>query len=878
MSPQITIRLGGLNVRSDDWATFSGYSLSKSRKPNFVVQVIYTDETISFTKEPVTSNLTGTIIDGAISSISSVSQQVFPLEGRTQIGGVTIKLLDTGSPSTFTEIARAQLAQVASPYSAGESLRNNKVKVFAGFTDDFDDYVNVATTFINEVSINNQEYTLSCLDITRQMRRDIFEQKETRLAANLSAPSVSPQSDIAVTTVEGFAMCEHTAGFTDAPNVSVGYLRVKDTGEIIRYTGISESPVTFTGITREVFGSVGGAVTVNLSEDQKNWPEVEEVIYLEMPAPQMGYALLTGVILGSSPEITIPVHWHMGIPTEDVATAEWESIGTDLYESDTSGMFVRFLHMKKTDGKQFIESEIHRLIGTYSPIRTDGSIGLGRINQVLSTASYIITLSEINIVKHSGLRHAASDVVNQYRIDYEWDGSKFLRSLALTDADSIARNKIVKEKVLKFKGLYVSRHSELIIYSLVNALQNRYRNPPQEMTISVMPYLDVLEPADIVRVVLPKIKDMALTGGLMRSFEIQSTRIDWVKGNVSLGLFASSGSASDPLITPAVPVLNDAFYTSKGTDIDSISPSVVDGSGNLTSDFTLTGNADMNNAAAIYYYDGSLTIGSGFTLTIGDNVQLRVKGTITVNGDIDGIGQGNPAGVTAGYIGNTRAQDGVTWTGAGKGFVSQFKAGVSGAHSSFPSLTVSAGDQSASPQVTDVSGIPSDLRGTSGSAGGSVFRPGVGTNENGGAGGASGAGLCIIARQVAFGASGMIDLSGADGTATTGSTYTLYCWIRAGAGAGGGSGALLIMIDGAAALPALETHYTAEVGLTPVSGTPTNQRLNDTFYDHNLWPSGSDGRDRTTPSVPGTGYALDVISGQDNWLSSNKIIYIPDTA
>ena len=880
-------------MRSDDWATFGYYSFSKNRHPKCVIRVVYDDETLNFTTHSGLSNLTGTTIDEVVSGVSSTSQKVFPMDGRSQIGGMTIKLIDAGSPSTFTDKVRAQLATVDSPPDAGESLRHKEVQVWVGYTDDFADFVQVVTTYINNVSLNKGEYTLACVDVTRQMRKTIFNQKQTRLAADLSAPDASPQSDIEVTTVDGFAMMTHTAAFTDAPSATVGYLRVVDTGEIIRYTGISDSPVAFTGITREVFGTVGGSVSVDIAESEDQWPEVEEFIYLEMPAPQLAYAVLTGEVLGSSPVITLPEHWHMGISTDKVEASEFEGIGDDLYYDDENGVILRFEYLKKTDGKKFVESEIHRLIGTYSPVNRDGKMGLRRVNQVLADASHAMWLNELHIIKHSALKYKSSDVVNQYRIEYQPNNESYLRTFSLTDTDSVDRNNTVKEKQMRFKGLHNARHTQSLIYSLINGLQIRYRNAPIEMTIDVMPFFDKIELGDIIKVTLDSTQDFSGDGTLSRAFEVQSTRIDWLKGKVQLGLFASSGESGDPLLTPPAYVLADAFYTSKGTDLASISPSIVNGSGHITADCTLTGHEDATNASAIYYYDGDLTIDNGVTVTITDNVQLRVKGILTNNGTIDGVGGGHTGIKTdslywrnqkRGYIGDTQGADG--WKEKPGAWQAQVYTAnrVYGYHETFPSITIDAGDQTASPVPTDLSGIPTDLRGTGGGRGQRMSDDADIAIQSGGEGGDGGAGLCVISRGFSFGASGQIDLSGTDGETLTAVDWGDSRWIRAGTGGGGGAGAVLALMDGGAALPDLSGgNFIANVGSSdPGTGHLMVEEgaINNGAYP-NAWPAHEEqsitmpllGMNEGWPSNP-----VYILSGVDRSATNRKAMHIPESA
>lgn len=867
-------------MRLDDWSTFSVYNIASDRSPEFVAQVIFDDETLSITSQTGISNLVGTVLDGVASGISSGSQKFFPLDGRAQIGGITIKLLDNSSPSTFTEKVRAQLESVASPAHSGESLRNKEVRIFMGYTGDFDDFVHVATSYVNGVSYNNGEYSIACVDVTRQLRKSVFEPAVTRLSASIVDPSVSPQPDIAVTTVDGFEMLQHTASFTDAPSQTVGYFEIEETGEIIRYTGISQSPPAFTGITREVFGTVGGAVTVDTSEDESNWAEVEEHIYIEMPAIQIAYGVITGKVLGSSPEIQFPTSWNMGIDPAKIAVSEWENIGTDIYDGDTGGIVLRFRYNKKTDGKKFIETEIHKLIGTFSPINQDGSMGLARINPVLSGSSYVAVLDEASVTKATALKHVTSEVYNQYRIDYGWDGERFTDSLLLVDSDSISRNDTVGTKVLKFKGLHTSAHSQTLIYSMINALQNRYRNPPQQINISVLPKFDILEPNDIIHLDLDHVQDYAGAGAISRVFEIQSVKTDWVNGRVDLSLFASSGTESDPLIRPPAAVLADAFYTSKGTDIASISPSIVSASGHITSDCTLSGNADMNDAASIYYYDGDLTIDSGVTLTITDNVQLRVKGTLNIVGDIDGSENGKlptTAGV-GGYVGNVRARGNTGRTTGNWWYAAENKI-VEGINTSFPALSLNAGDQTASPVPTDIAGIPSDLRGAGGCDGGRMKYKNDYT-QYGTAGGQGGAGLCIIARLTIFGVSGNIELNGGDAASQQtaidvldgGKVNGVREWWVGGVGAVGGQGSLLILTDGANDLPDLLNHFDATTGASVEFGQDSDS-VGQCEYTHNFWESGD-----STISDPRIGYPTSDSVSIDRKDISVGNVYIPESS
>ena len=911
-------------MRSDDWLTFGGYSASGKREPRFVVQIELKDgDKLSFTSTSGIRNIDGIVVTGVVESVSTITQTVDPLEGRASIGAVNIKILDEGdsdlygsgisvlsggAESDLTVGSSSELFMATAwPDSSGTSLtyelnrilssqgiKDAKTVAYAGYTNDFRDYVAIVTSYLNTVSYKEGVYSIQCLDATKQMREDVFEKKTFRLAADLDDGTTSPEPDfISLSEAPEDYRMAHTAAFSDAPSSTVGYILVKDTGEIIRYTGISESPAGFTGITRGAFNTTIKATSGDYSNGVDNFPELEEFIYLEMPAPQMAHAVATGYVLGNG--TYLPDHWNAGMPRSLFNEPEWQAIGDDLWDGGNNGLVLRFTHLKKTNAKKWIEEEIHRLSGTFSPINTDGTIGLARVNSALSGADYVLRIDNNSIVSHSDLANKYQDVINSFRVDYQWNGEKYLRSFLFVDADSIARNGASETKVLKFKGLHTSRHSVNRIAQLINVLQDRYRNPPQEISITAMPYYDVVEPNDVLLVNPSAIVDYTTGDTLSRNFEVQSTSIDWIKGTVSWRCFGATGDPSDPAIYAPETTLPDAFYTSAGTDISGLSPSIVDGSGNLTADASITGATDMNAAGAIYYYDGDLTIPSGRTLTISDNVQLRVSGTLTVNGKIDGAENGKAgtayphsvgdkgtslaslesAAGSAGYVGGTCATDGTRDDNVVLLFrINTFGAQTSGTYSQFPYINIQRPAEDSPYTGTAVAGIPNDLRGTAGGTGGAllgnttvgVLTPGYEVDAKGGDGGASGAGLCIMARGLAFGTSGEIDLSGADGSA--GGTSGSYA---AGTGAGGGPGALLVLIDGDFGLPDVEPYFTANRGATtPVGTAPTNYSGNRIYLFGGSTPySGiNEGYSAGAP--------VRILDGGDLSKAAFRVQYIPD--
>lgn len=528
--------------------------------------------------------------------------------------------------------------------------------------------------------------------------------------------------------------------------------------------------------------------------------------------------------------LTLPSNWHLGISTAYVRAANFTNIGSDYWApfSDT-GRHARFEALKKTDGKKFIETELLLFMGAYMPIYSTGELGLKRLSPVLSNSGYIAKLDRTNIVNYSDVVHDFGSVINKISVEWNYSPAKnnFTKTNYLVDTTSIAIYQDSPIKNLKLKGVHTGSHTDEDLDSYFDTMRDRYSGAPLLLDVTVKPSLNWLEVGDTVRVDLDEVRDYTAATGtsLSRVFEIQQVSYDWFTGDVKLKLFGSSMKAGSLTKTALSAVLADAFYNSAGTELSTV---LTISGGAVTANGSLAGGNTL--AEGIYYYLGNLTINSGVTVTLGKNVQLRIRGHLTVNGTLNGAGGGHAGGVGAtlwsngttsivsyagyygtlvfpgdnvgsglrGYVGSTKSAGAtLIWQqSAGHTFYSKDIAGVSGSNNSIAFQAI----KNAS---TSIIGLPTDMRGTSGPGGGHVSRitavSGLALTwslvAGGGAGGAGGAGLMIVSRGLSFGAAGVINLSGADGA--LGGTYTYNGAIfHAGTGGGGAAGGFVLLLDG----------------------------------------------------------------------------------
>ncbi|KKM83955.1 hypothetical protein LCGC14_1304100, partial [marine sediment metagenome] len=853
-------------MRADN-TLFSTDNIDGSKQPRYVVSIDFDGTLQHITSHDDIANVPAAlpVIQNAIVGISATSQTLNPDRANATIGSMSFDIVDLAN--VFTDLVRTQLL------TNNIGLRGRTVSFFVGYkseqdgagildgssTDDnpdFDNFVLFQTQIVQGVETKEGKYSLKCADIQRNTKTTIFELELTYLTSSITAAATS----IPVLDLSGFEGNVHGTSYTDAPSLDVIYIKIDSTKEIIRCPTADIVGNSFTNVTRGVLGTTAKAVEVDSASASDRRPKVEEYVYLELPAVKLAYAILTGVIEGTAN--VLPSGWHAGVATSFIRLNDFKTIGDDLWvpTDDTAAVVLRFDGIEKQDAKRFLETEIYLLLGLFSPVYSDGQLGLKRMVPALSDSPYQFDVDDSNVIGSSNLRHDMESMQNNLRVDWNWNGDRFIRSTIIVDSASIAKHGQAPEKRMSFRGLVGTRFTEQVLRQLLTSLRDMYTGPPLRLDINGFHLMNPLEVGDAVRVNLSNIRDYSQAGvNLTRTMVVHGMSVDWLSG-VKLKLFGSSERADEiPPIT-ATTCLPDAFYPQAGTALSSI-PGLMTGNVTNAGTFTLVGDPDMNAAGAIFYHDAPLTISSTTTLNIENNVQLRVRGFLTIDGSIIGTGKGHISGTdnflldqhyyflnaanvgVQGFIGNSKTHDGLllrepddgglpSWVWVTGGFFTR------GLYDAFPNVILEVDDAGNG----SIIGIPTDMRG-----GGGAFGQRAGLKiglfgrthmkNAGGSGGAGGAALCVVCRGGDFGVSGVIRLDGADGIEPTGffiaSNPTFH--IYGGAGGAGTPGALLWLIDGSAqTFPDLAGHFFALTGDVPaqfalpfISGPGQNRSLVD---------------------------------------------------
>ena len=826
---------------------FSSTNAYQSKAPRYVVSIDFDGSVQFFTSHDDVANVPGSPIEGVLLGISATSQTLNPDRANATIGSMSFDLVDKAE--AFTDHVRTELL------SNDVGLRGLTCQFYMGYvtdqegagildggsTDDDPDFDNFAlfqTQIVRGVETKDGRYSVKCADIQRETKRQIFELALTYLTDSISDSTTT----IPVLDLSGFEGNVHGTAYTDAPSSEVIYIKLDKTKEIIRCPVSGISGNSFTNCVRGRFGTTPQAIEVDQTQESDRRPKVAEYVYLELPAVKLAYAILTGEIEGTAN--TLPESWHAGVDTDFVRLTDFQNIGADLWDTtdDTQGVVLRFDGINKQDAKRFLETEIYLLLGLFSPVYADGQLGLKRMVPSLADSPYSFQTNGTNIVNTSNLVHDMDSMQNNIRVDWNWNGDRFIRSTIIVDSASIARHEQALEKRLKFRGLAGTRFTEQVLRQLLTSLRDMYTGPPLRLSATGFHLLNQIEVGDACRVDVSNLRDYSQAGSnLVRTMVVHGMTVDWLSG-VKLKLFGSSERADEIPPVAAAEVLPDAFYSSEGDSLSTIG-GLMSGNSTNSGSFTLTGSADMNADASIFYWDNDLTISSNTTINIEGNVQLRVKGFLTINGDIDGVGEGLPVGSNAynsgqhyywgtdtnygtpGFIGNSKAHKGLMFRYPNDGgipdwvWVTDRSPVTKGRYQAFPNLVlVVEGEGNGS-----ITGIPTDMRGGGGAYGSQAGEKTGLTGRSyqrasGGAGGSGGAALCVVCRGGDFGVSGSITLDGADGVEPTGfyaeqgGDYDIY----GGAGGAGAPGALLWLLDGSSqTFPDLAGHFQARTGEVP---------------------------------------------------------------
>ena len=753
----------------------------------YALEVVWdtSNTSVFFSHESTGWTQGGRLFPGVLTGeISSTSQEIAPDNYRTTVGSLGCTLID------LSEVVTNEL--------------NERIQNFAYSKAQLRLYVNLTETYTKVATFNGDTfdynrakgtYRLKGRDTWSTAKEDAFRVRKTKLSSGLSA---DPIQSIAVVDSELFA-------YVDDVMLGGGPSHIRIQDEIILFAGIS--PGFITNINREEFGT---EATSYEDDGMSERPDVSEVIaWFNTRVVDLICLILTGRELTGPPQW--PVHWHLGFDRDtQIDIGSFQNIGEDIIDIRTRGVI-----QEPKQAKSYIESQCLPLIGCVILVNPDGTLRLRRLSNSLNSGAGSMVLNENNLRSIKNYGYKAQSVKNTFTINWnypalEGDPTRIFTTL---DSASIARYGSKEAKPLDLELLHGTIHTQDVLEAIISYQRERLVDPPIEVQVDGLSSLTRLDPGDLVQLQWAGMSDVAGndTSQIDRTFEVRSVSVDWRSLRASLKLFGST--AEPPAISAFTPVLADSFYTSEGTPLPSVT------NGELIGDIGLT--------AGTYYVDGDFLIPAGRSLSIAGTTQLRIKGTLTVEGTITGTGRGLSGGFRAdrpssiqdlsseaardipaavgGYVGTTRGSDAIN----GSVFATTSRVTRSGDRVA----PVSEGRHTEAPFLVltnqggvSLSGLPANCVGIPGAAGQfartRLLNATHRANDDeviwtaGGDGGASAAGLILIVRGLVINPPGAIHLDGIDGSDAPADTQFTQTPLRGGGGAGGSGGACYVLFDG----------------------------------------------------------------------------------
>jgi len=376
---------------------FLAASNQSTKRPLYTIEIA-TDTAFTaleyFTSSPDAQHPGGaSVIDSVVENFSGTSQRIDPIKFVASIGAINFELVDKG---------RAVTALFNTILDGGDGLREKRVRIYMGFEGlAWADYEISQTQIITGVVYDGGVYKISCADIQRIEKKDIFDLAKTNIQSTVELPPESSLtsainnsvttiaigdasdfassgailigSEIITYTIKGATNildCTRGTNNTTAAahndNTTVYQtmytVTVYDTSDFelnehdAEYTDEPDQTVGYFKMGDEVFryDSKTGTTFINCFRGALNTkpaehkvdttksrykrPEVEEYVYIETNAVKVIYGLLLGAWYNNPTFVNLPSNWHLNIDTIWIRNSDFTDIGDDFWNNTVTNI------------------------------------------------------------------------------------------------------------------------------------------------------------------------------------------------------------------------------------------------------------------------------------------------------------------------------------------------------------------------------------------------------------------------------------------------------------------------------------------------------------------------------------------------------------
>ena len=603
--------------------------------------------------------------------ISDFSWDAQFYSGKYSISNLTLKIVDKNG-ALSNEIASKLVNNIGTRHAVIRvfEVHGSQQVVDVGPLQNRFDSMNsnvIATYFMMDHSFDRGKITINCKDIIRQMKNVLFEDKDLVL----TQPLLDSDTSIRVITpdfddFDEAQVCffEHNERYSLHPGNNAqpavcAYLRFRDSGEIIAVEPLPAGS-GFSNVIpikdRALFNTVSQQIQIDSGlDDQRNGPQVENIVYIEEFAPELLYMLLTGLSNSGPTPRVLPPNYNLGINPKWVN--EYSFFGDNSNNGTADNLRLRVLKSEPiTNAKTWIEDHILMPMRSVLHVNRFGQIELVKA-QATSEGSEQVVLDHTNIVPGtiSPLKHIKTEIYNPIVLEYDksiLDG-KYKRVHGYDDSSSTQANHDTEVKRFQFDTLYSGINTASQIDKIRVSLQDFYAHEHQELTLNVLPSMwhTHLQIGHRPRVRIPKMRNDAQTEGniaedIDKVFMVRGITRSVMNCGLQLRLISNQQRATDNPRTDSEWEIPKEKYPVDKVNLLDVPAFASQGSNspnpNGDDNFIFSGSATLDGGR--YYIIGDLTINGTINSRCvpggtGD-LEIWVCGRLTVNGKVDTSEQG----------------------------------------------------------------------------------------------------------------------------------------------------------------------------------------------------------------------------------------------
>lgn len=237
----------------------------------------------------------------------------------------------------------------------------------------------------------------------------------------------------------------------------------------------------------------------------------------------------------------------LGINEANINVSNIESVRDDYFPGDSN--YMKFTITEKVKAKDFLETEILKVLNCYPIVDGDGKINIVPFKPPIETSTTVQSFNEDNIIGIPSWDANLAATINEIELHYNHDyvDDEFDNEDDYIDTDSMNnRGPGKKSLVIKTKGLHTvispgsisGQRAEDILERRKNRIFGRFATPPLKIVISCWFSRWLSEAGDIVPLTHHLLPDIVSgTRGLSaQRMEIIDRSIDWKNGSVKITL------------------------------------------------------------------------------------------------------------------------------------------------------------------------------------------------------------------------------------------------------------------------------------------------------------------------------------------------------